>query len=168
MPPPLLSIERSEEPLDVIPVLPNYVRGMLLGIVLGLVIVFVIAWRLKPYTEDGSARQMETHRQLGLPPCTFYLMTDMPCPSCGMTTSFALLIRGDVWNSLRANQVGTLLAGFLLLLIPWAVACAVMGRTYFIVSLERGLVAVIVTFLTLLLLRWGVILGLHWWGKLQG
>ena len=51
---------------------------------------------------------METHRQLGLPPCTFKEMTGLPCPSCGMTSSFALLVRGDVMNSLRANAVGTL------------------------------------------------------------
>ena len=31
-----------------------------------------------------------------MPPCNFVLMTGKPCPSCGMTTSFALLVRGDI------------------------------------------------------------------------
>ena len=54
-----------------------------------------------------------------MPPCNFKTWTGKPCPSCGMTTSFALLIRGDVANSLRANWVGTLLAGFCMVLIPY-------------------------------------------------
>ena len=107
---------------------------------------------------------METHRQLGLPPCTFKELTGLPCPSCGMTTSFALLIRGDVGNSLRANAVGTLLAAFCLTMIPWGLATVVRGRPLFIQSMERTLTLVVVTLLTLMLLRWGIVLGLHWLG----
>ena len=104
-----------------------------------------------------------THRQLGLPPCTFADVTGVPCPSCGMTTSFALLVRGDVANSLRANWVGTLLATFCLLFIPWAAVSVVRGRALFVGSLERALVAVIMTLLTLLFLRWGLVLVGMWW-----
>ena len=50
---------------------------------------------------------MATHTQLGMPPCNFVVMTGKPCPACGMTTSFALLVRGDVGASLRANWAGT-------------------------------------------------------------
>ena len=58
---------------------------------------------------------MATHTQLGMPPCNFVVMTGKPCPACGMTTSFALLVRGDVRASLRANWAGTLIA------VLWAV-----------------------------------------------
>jgi Protein of unknown function (DUF2752) len=105
---------------------------------------------------------METHRQLGLPPCTFQAVTKLPCPSCGMTTSFALLMHGDIENSLRANAVGTLLALFWLALIPWSLACAVWGRTLVIASMERALTWAVLVFLVLLLFRWGVVLGLTW------
>ena len=40
MPPPLSFTEQTEEPLDVIPALAGWVRGALVGIVLGLVAVF--------------------------------------------------------------------------------------------------------------------------------
>ena len=110
--------------LDAIPVLRNWVRGMLLGVAIGLTAVFAVAFWLNPYQSDGSPRRMATHQQLGLPPCTFFSVTGLPCPSCGMTTSFALLVRGDVPNSLRANAVGTLLALFCLALIPWCLTCA--------------------------------------------
>src|SRR5437764_341397 len=109
-----------------------WVRGTLVGLALGLSAVFAVAIWLRPYDDDGQPLRMEAHRQLGLPPCTFYTLTKVPCPSCGMTTSFALFVRGDVWNSLRANAAGTLLAIFCLLLIPWSIASLVRGRTVFV------------------------------------
>ena len=147
---------------EAIPAANGWVRGTLLFMVLGLALVFGIAIWLNPYGEDGQPRRMETHRQLGLPPCTFYGMTGMPCPSCGMTTSFAVLVRGDVMNSLRANAVGTALAAFCLALIPWGLASGVRGRPYFIRSLETALTRAILIFLALLLLRWGILLGMAW------
>jgi hypothetical protein len=112
---------------------------------------------IKPYDEEGHAYTMETHRQLGLPECTFKTLTGKPCPSCGLTTSFALLVHGDVINSLRANSVGTLLAVFLVLVIPWAVVSVVRGRTLFIRSIERALTWTVACFLALLLLRWVIV-----------
>ena len=143
-----------------LPVMPWWVRGILLFMTAGLITVFVIAVRLNPYGPDGRARTMETHRQMGLPPCTFYQLTGLPCPSCGMTTSFALLVRGDVVNSVRANAVGTLLAAFCLGLVPWCLAGVIRGRPYFVWSLERALTRLIVIFLILMLVRWVVVIGL--------
>ena len=140
-----------------------WVRCTLVVIAAGLVAVFVIAWRLNPYREDGTPLRQETHRQLGLPPCTFYEVTGVPCPSCGMTTSFALLAHGDVKNSLAANWVGTLLAGFGLLLIPWCLVGACRGRYLFIRSGERALTVVIVVYLSLAVLRWGIVVAPAWW-----
>ena len=123
MPAHLIPDQREQRPLEAIPVLNNWVRVTLLGLTAGLVIVFAVAAWLNPYDADGQALQMETHRQLGLPPCTFYVLTGgLPCPSCGMTTSFALLMHGDVWNSLQANAAGTLLALLGLAFIPWSLA----------------------------------------------
>jgi hypothetical protein len=105
---------------------------------------------------------METHTKLGLPACSFKTMVGVPCPSCGMTTSFALLVRGDVGNSLRANAAGTVLALFCLALIPWSLASAFWRRPLFLVSIERALIRIVVCFLALVLLRWAIVLGLIW------
>src|SRR5437016_1117396 len=90
-----------QEPIDVMPYMSLWVRGSLICLAAFMTLVFGIAVYLDPYIRDESgriveARRQETHRGLGLPPCTFYEQTRLPCPSCGMTTSFALLIRGDV------------------------------------------------------------------------
>ncbi len=121
--------------------------------------VFTIAVLLNPY-RDGRVWLEETHKQLGLPPCTFKVLTrGLPCPSCGMTSSFALLMHGDLWNSLRANFVGTLLALFCLAVIPWGLLSAVRGRWVFVRSLEFILLRLVLIFVVLLLLRWGVVVG---------
>lgn len=156
------SSREPKEVLEVIPVLRPWVRGSLIGLALALIAVFVVAVWINPYKADGSPLTMATHRQLGLPPCTFYFTTGFPCPACGMTTSFALLMRGDLRNSLRANAVGTLLAGFCLLLIPWSLASLVCGRTLFVRSIERTLTFVMLAFLSMLLLRWMIVLGMAW------
>ncbi len=149
--------------LEVIPLQRGWVRGSLMGLALALIAVFAVAGWLNPYNADGSPRSLATHEQLGLPPCNFYRITGLPCPACGMTTSFALLMHGDLRNSLRANAVGTLLAGFCLMLIPWCLASAVRQRTLFIRSMERTLTLVVLVFLSMMLLRWVIVIGLAWW-----
>jgi hypothetical protein len=56
-----------------------------------------------------DARGYDTHTQLGLPPCGLLQMTGMPCPTCGMTTAFALMACGRVWAALQTQACGALL-----------------------------------------------------------
>jgi xanthine/uracil permease len=77
-----------------------------------------------------------------------------------MTTSFAHLVRGDVWNSVRANAVGTLLAAFCLMLVPWNLACALRGRLYLVTSIEWILTRLVIGFLILLLGRWLIVVAM--------
>lgn len=156
--------QNESRPRLAIPVLSGWVRGILAGLALGLMGVFALAFVVNPYDENGEAHKMETHRQLGLPPCTFQTATGgLPCPSCGMTTSFALLVRGDVWNSLRANSVGTLLALLWVVMIPWSILCAVAGRPYVVWYFEPMLTRLILVFLGLALARWGIVAICWYW-----
>jgi hypothetical protein len=120
--------------------------------------VFFVATQVRPYADDGTPLRMASHQTLGLPPCNFQRMFNLPCPSCGMTTSFALLVRGDVVNSLRANWVGTALAVFCILVIPWCLVSAVRGRYLVIRRLDAVLPLLVGVFTVAMLLRWGVVL----------
>jgi hypothetical protein len=158
-----ITLRTDKEPvLEAIPVLANWARGTLAGLALGMTVVFLIALWLNPYQADGTPMSMETHRQLGLPHCSFYALTGYPCPACGMTTSFALLIRGDLINSLRANWAGTVLGVLGFLFIPWAIASIWWRRTVFIRHVEWTATLVLVGFMTLMMLRWGIVMWIIW------
>ena len=104
-----IPIARLAKP-PVVKLTAKWVRIPLLAVGGMLASIFGIALYLNPYNADGSPRTMATHTTLGLPPCNFVVLTGKPCPSCGMTTSFSLLVRGDVRASLNANWTGTILA----------------------------------------------------------
>jgi hypothetical protein len=136
------------------------VRVMLLAIAAILTAVFVIAFRIHPYDAEGNPRTMATHTQIGMPPCNFVVLTGKPCPSCGMTTSFALLVRGDVVNSLKANWVGSTICVLWALTLVWAVASAAWGKMLFVPPGRGELVFTIIVgaVVFLMLARWGVLL----------
>jgi len=136
------------------------VRLSLLAVGLALAGVFAVACYLNPYDADGTPRTMATHTQLGMPPCNFVVMTGKPCPACGMTTSFALLVRGDLIASLRANWAGTFVALLWAVTMIWAVASAFKGRPLFV---PRGKGELVLTVsvgvvLVLMLARWAAVL----------
>ena len=98
-------------------------RLAIAAIGLGLFVPLWVACLLIP---DPSGRG--THRQLGLPPCTIVVLFGKPCPTCGMTTSWAHAVRGQLFRALRANVGGALLAVFDLAAIPWLWISAWRGR----------------------------------------
>lgn len=85
--------------------------------------VLVLARWLEPDPAGHS-----THRQLGLPPCTFFDLTGVPCPMCGGTTTFALLADGRVGEALGTQPFAALLFVGLLLAIGVSVAEVVLPR----------------------------------------
>lgn len=68
--------------------------------------VLLLARTLTP-----SATGVGTHIQLGLPPCGFLALFQLPCPACGLTTAFAHLAHGAVAASLAAHPLGLPLFG---------------------------------------------------------
>lgn len=81
----------------------------------GLLVValLIVAGCLEP-----SPSGYGTHQALGLPPCTSILLFNSPCPACGMTTSWAWLIRGNLAAAAQANIGGLLLALVGLFYVP--------------------------------------------------
>jgi hypothetical protein len=142
------------------PPLGRWARVVLSLAALGQAAVFAIAWLLPATDDAGRPRTMGAHEGLGLPPCNFYRLTGVPCPSCGLTTSFCHFVRGDLVNSLKANSVGTLLATCCLAAIPWSVWCAARARWIGIRDLERATLIGVVTLFAFLLVNWVIRLGL--------
>ena len=85
---------------------------------------------LLAYTLEPDPRGFGTHQKLGLPSCSFRVMFGVPCPSCGMTTSFSLFTKGRWLEAAGANVAGLLLACLCAVQIPWCWASAVSGRAW--------------------------------------
>jgi hypothetical protein len=98
-------------------------RWMLLAWSLFLLVGFSLAAALEP-----DPRGFGTHQRLGLPPCTFRLLCGIPCPGCGMTTSFSHLTRGHLEQAIEANAGGALLALVCAVQVPWCWWSACRGR----------------------------------------
>ncbi len=98
-------------------------RALLSVLSLGLIAGFCLAATLQP-----DPRGYGTHRQLGLPPCTLRLLFGIPCPTCGMTTSFASLMRAEFSQAFRANPAGLLLGLACAVLVPWSWLSVFYGR----------------------------------------
>lgn len=68
-----------------------------------LAVLITAAW-LTPNAEGHGS-----HTQLGLAPCTWAVWFDKPCPTCGMTTSFAQAGEGNWVRSGVTQPFGLLL-----------------------------------------------------------
>ncbi len=80
-----------------------------------------------------------THRGAGLPECAFMQRTGLPCPSCGMTTSFSWFVRGNLLASAYVQPMGALLAAISCSAIWFGMYIAVTGRPiYRLLALAPG------------------------------
>jgi hypothetical protein len=111
-------------------------RVVAVAMAASIITVFAVAGGLTP-DEKGYG----THRQLGLPSCQFRELTGLNCPQCGMTTSFAHIVRGEIAEAWRVNPCGPLLAALLgLIVLPW---CLIAGTTGYSPGTQQpGMVAV--------------------------
>ena len=122
--------------------IPWILRVVYCGLGAGIIALLVLASTLSP---DPSG--IGTHEQLGLPPCGIQFAFGIPCPSCGMTTSWALATRGRLIKSAQSNLGGFLMA---LMAVPaayWLLASGYQGRWVMWIPdplLISGLFAVII------------------------
>jgi hypothetical protein len=124
-----------------------------LGRVLALTIaglcigVLVTAARLTPNRQGFG-----THTALGMQPCAFFAQTGIPCPACGMTTSFACFVRGQLIHSLYVQPMGFVLAAICCCTVWGAAYVAVTGRPIY-----RLLGVIPSRYYVLPLISWGVV-----------
>lgn len=103
-----------------------------------------------------------THEQLGLPPCTFFKLTGIPCPSCGMTTCFAHAAKFHFIEAAIAQPCGLLLFLLTVILLPitmYLLWVRVPAKSIVLSSFVRKSVSVL---LVLYLLGWVYKLFMLW------
>lgn len=88
-------------------------RALTLVAGVALLALLIIARCLTPESSGFG-----THQQLGLPPCTAVVLMGIPCPACGMTTSWAYTLRGNLREAAYSNAGGMLLAFIAMAFLP--------------------------------------------------
>ena len=138
------------------PILPASGRLTALVIAGAALAVLVIGLLLSP-----SPTGMGTHKALGLQPCQFLATSGLPCPTCGMTTSFAHFVRGEWLRSFYVQPMG-----FLGALATGAIfwACfyiAVTGRPIHRLIKQVPMLTLVVTSIGLAIAAWGWKIFIH-------
>lgn len=84
--------------------LPVPERVVALVVAAGIGLVLLLAFLLTP-----DPRGMGTHEQLGFAPCMTEYLFGIPCPMCGMTTSFAEMAHGHILRAFVVQPAGAVL-----------------------------------------------------------
>lgn len=71
-----------------------------------MTLVIAVVVLAAPAFLDPGDKLLGLHTRLLLPPCLFHLVTGVPCPLCGITTSFSLLLHGRLTRSFLAHPAG--------------------------------------------------------------
>jgi hypothetical protein len=118
--------------------------------------VLIVAARLTP---DPAG--LGTHTEMGFHQCGFLEATGLPCPSCGMTTSFAWFVRGNLIASFYVQPMGTVLAAMCALTFWITLYMAISGKT--LVRLVRGIPSryYLTPFLAFWVVAWGWKIFIH-------
>jgi hypothetical protein len=99
---------------------------------------------------------MGTHTQLGLPKCTMAAMTGLRCPGCGMTTSWSLVMHGEIESALTANLGGAILCLLAIFSVPILLGIAITGRTTPLGWFSKLAMSMVTVALGIAAIQWGM------------
>jgi len=101
-----------------------------------------------------SAKGYGTHQQLGLPPCVFFKLAGIPCPSCGLTTGFAHAARFHFYQALLTQPFGLVAFSLTVISIP-TLAVLIRRQVAWREAIQtRGVRALLYLLLVIYLLSW--------------
>jgi len=125
------------------------IRLLLIGWSLFLIAGFGVAIQTNP-----DPRGFGTHQRFGFAPCVIRNQLSIPCPSCGMTTSFSHFVRGQIRQSAQANTAGLVLAIVCLVMIPWSWISVYRKQLWLVSNPETGLLWLMCGLITIALTEW--------------
>jgi hypothetical protein len=95
-------------------------------------LILGITLRLTPNSSGWG-----THQALGLPPCLFHYLTHLPCPSCGLTTSWTYLSHLEIKKSIITHPMGLPLF-FIFLIISLRAIPEALGKKTVLTQILEG------------------------------
>lgn len=99
--------------------------GRLTGLIIaGCCLALLITASFLPPNQAGYG----SHTKLGLAQCSLMERANLPCPSCGMTTSFSWFVRGNWLASFYVQPMGMLIALGAAMCVWAGIYAAVSGK----------------------------------------
>jgi hypothetical protein len=129
-------------------------KSVAIGLLTCACSVLAVALWLKP-----AAVGYGMPTQLGLPPCNFLLVPHLPCPSCGLTTSFAYAIRLQFWKAFLANYFGLFAFFGTVALIPASIFLLWRRLSFRLITENRHFIKAVYAATAFYFLSWIVKLG---------
>ena len=113
------------------------------GVLLGIPALFVLAfyYPLIPYLNNAQT-------------CAVKHFLHIPCPGCGLTSSFIALTHGNIRASLAANSLGIIIASWLFYIFGRAVFTLIFGKRPNELMLQGQRDVVLYVFLVVMILQW--------------
>ena len=119
-----------------------------------LLIGFLAAMLVLGFALTPSPTGAGTHTLLGLPPCGMLITMGHPCPTCGVTTSFALAVRGQFLDAFVNQPMGLILFAGTVSGLVFAVMTLAAGRSWLPLVTPHAVMAAVMVLVTLGLLSW--------------
>lgn len=156
------SVQHEAPAIFTPPVLPTTAPGTVRfgALILSLcaLALLMVAVELPP-----SPTGLGTHRQMGFPQCAWMTVAGIPCPTCGMTTSFSHFVRGNWVASFYVQPMGFVLALLTCAVFWLGLYIALTGRPIHRLADQVPMVWVICFFMAFGIAAWGwkIFLELH-------
>ena len=131
-------------------------RRNALLVAIGAFGLLAVAFFLTPNTAG-----IGTHHQLGLPKCGWIAVADLPCPTCGMTTSFSYTVRGQFISAFFAQPLGLLLAIATGVIGVFALITVFTGRSFALFWYRFATMKYLILIAVLALIAWGFKILIH-------
>ena len=145
----MASLSAPLDPIEESPIGPIADRSIAAAVFLAGVMFVWFLWQVVP-----DSRGHGTHEQFGMSKCGFVVHYGKPCPTCGVTTAGAHLVRLHVFQSIKTQPFGAALGGFGIWLAGAALWSLLRRRSYFDLLQRLPQVKILVWGTVLLLLSW--------------
>lgn len=104
------------------PVADRLIALVVVGTALGMILLLA--------SVVPDVRGHGTHESLGLATCSWPLLYEKPCPTCGVTTAAAHLVQLSPWKALKTQPFGAFMAAAGILLAVVGLRTLLFGRPF--------------------------------------
>lgn len=110
----------------------------------------ILLGRMVTPSPDGVG----THQQLGLPACLMLTLTGIPCPSCGLTTSFSHAAHLDFSQAMHVQPFGLLIFIMMAASIPISILIMTRQKPFSHLLFSRSANLIMYGLLSLYIVSW--------------